>query len=87
MEKPTFPKIVLITPQEIRAIRTALRVTQENFGRYFPVSIHTIASWENGRSRPYGPCNIRLQQLKEWVDYVATERAAVLGKALERSAP
>lgn len=82
MNKPTFPKIVLITPEEIRAIRAAPRVTQENFGWYFPVSLHTVASWENGRSRPYGPCNIRLQRLKAWVDYVAAERAAVIGKAL-----
>jgi DNA-binding transcriptional regulator YiaG len=82
MEKPTFPKIVLITPAEIRAIRAGYRLTQEQFGRFFPVSMDTIRSWENGRSNPYGPCNVRLQVLKAWVDLQAAEREVALGKAL-----
>lgn len=84
MQKPTFPKLTKITPGEIKKIRAFYRMTQEMFARFFPVSMETIKSWENDRSNPYGPCNIRLQKLKAYADHVKAEKEAVLEKVLGR---
>lgn len=75
MIKPSFAEIVIFTPAAIRAVRTALRLTQDKFGRLFPVSADTIRSWESGRRNPYGPSSTLLQQFKEYTDHVKEERS------------
>ena len=82
MDKPTFPTIVRFTPAEIREIRDFYGLTQENFGRYFPVSMDAVRSWENGRSNPFGPSSVRLQELKAYMDQEKSARAEVISKAI-----
>jgi putative transcriptional regulator len=36
----------------VRAIRTKLGMTQEEFARAYEISLHSIRDWEQGRSRP-----------------------------------
>ena len=37
---------------DVRAIRTALGMTQEEFARAYEISLYSIRDWEQGRSRP-----------------------------------
>ncbi|MBM3546769.1 MAG: helix-turn-helix domain-containing protein [Alphaproteobacteria bacterium] len=40
---------------DVRAIRTRLDMTQEEFARRFGFSINTLRHWEQGKRRPEGP--------------------------------
>jgi putative transcriptional regulator len=40
---------------DVRAIRSKLRMTQEEFAREFGFSINTLRHWEQGKRRPEGP--------------------------------
>lgn len=53
------PKRPSITPQEIKEIRTKLKMTKRDLGRrlgVYPSGYHwkSVRDWENGRNRP-GP--------------------------------
>ena len=65
MEKPAFPKIVLITPDEIRAIRAAYRMTQEQFAQMFGISLGTLRHWERGDRKPQGPAMTLLNVIQK----------------------
>ena len=41
-------------PEEIRAIRLKIGLTQDGFGKYLGVSRATIEAWEYGRFSPSG---------------------------------
>lgn len=40
---------------DVKAIRTRLDMTQEEFARHFGFSINTVRHWEQGRRVPEGP--------------------------------
>ncbi len=42
-------------PEEIRTIRSRLRLTQPEFASMIGVSVGTLRNWEQGRRRPDGP--------------------------------
>ncbi len=85
MQKPTFPTVVKISPEEIRVIRAFYRKSREEFARFFPVTGSAIKSWETGFRNPYGPAAVRLQELKAYADHVKAEKEAVLKKILKRN--
>lgn len=43
---------VVVTPDEIKAIRRKLRMSQSKFARAFQLSVETIKGWEQGKRRP-----------------------------------
>ena len=40
---------------DVKAIRTKLKMTQEEFAGRFGFSINTLRHWEQGKRRPEGP--------------------------------
>lgn len=40
---------------DVRAIRTKLKMTQEDFARQFGFSVNTLRHWEQGKRIPEGP--------------------------------
>lgn len=46
---------------DVRAIRTSLNLTQEQFARRYGFSIDTLRHWEQGRRQPDGPARILLK--------------------------
>jgi len=52
-----------ISPEEIKAIRVALKLNQTDFASRLRVSTDTIKSWESGRRTPKGPVRLMLIQL------------------------
>lgn len=55
-------------PEEIRALREHLHLTQEMFARILGVSFATINRWENGKSAPSGDYARVLQTLRQLTD-------------------
>lgn len=53
----------MIAPDEIRAIRKSLDLTQAELAERLHVTRDTVANWEIGRARPGGPAEILLRQL------------------------
>jgi putative transcriptional regulator len=45
---------------DVRAIRTRLRMTQEEFAARFGFSINTVRHWEQGKRQPEGPARAYL---------------------------
>lgn len=43
-----------MTAKEIKAVRTVLKLTQEQFSDLLCVSFTTVSRWENGHGRPTG---------------------------------
>ena len=56
------PRVEGIRPQEVRAIRRKLNVSQKVFARLLNVPVVTEASWELGRRNPSGAA-LRLLQI------------------------
>jgi len=54
-----------MTPQEIRALREHLHLTQEVFARILGVSFATVNRWENGKTEPTGDYARVLQTLHQ----------------------
>lgn len=50
----TAPKsvYVVLTPAEIRTIRTSVNMSQAVFARSFQLSLDTLKGWEQGKRRP-----------------------------------
>jgi len=50
----TAPKsvYVVLTPAEIRAIRTNVNMSQAAFARSFQLSLDTLKGWEQGKRKP-----------------------------------
>jgi putative transcriptional regulator len=55
-------RVERIRPEEVRAIRRKLNVSQEVFARLLNVPVVTEASWEAGRRNPSGAA-LRLLQI------------------------
>ena len=54
----------MLTPEEIRAIRTREHLSQPVFARYLNVSKNLISDWERGVKKPGGPA-LRLLTIVE----------------------
>ncbi len=67
-----------LTPEEIKAARTKLKLTQREFAAVFRVGLGTIRHWERGDRTPDGPAQVLLRVIKH-------EPEAVL-RALKREA-
>ena|SRR5688572_3002225 len=55
----------LIAPQEIKALRERLRVTQRQFAGWFGFSAATLRHWERGNRRPTGSALVLLCVIRE----------------------
>lgn len=54
-----------MTKDEIRELRKAYDLTQENFARLVGVTLSTVAKWEAGETKPSPLAAKILEQLKE----------------------
>lgn len=61
---------------DVRAIRTKLRKSQDEFALMIGVSVATLRNWEQGRRQPHGPARALLK--------VAAENPKAVEKALGR---
>ncbi|MGR6981759.1 helix-turn-helix domain-containing protein [Testudinibacter sp. P27/CKL/0425] len=52
MEMLEKPEPISITPQEVRAIREGLNLSQAVFARKLRTSVRTFQAWEQGRTKP-----------------------------------
>jgi putative transcriptional regulator len=64
--------VAVLTPDEIRSIRTRERISQPVFARYLNVSRNLVSDWERGVKKPGGPA-LRLLNIiqKRGLDAVA----------------
>lgn len=53
-----------ITPEEIRALRGSLGLTQGELAQRLCLSREAITHWETGRSNPSGPAEMLLRQMQ-----------------------
>lgn len=54
-----------MTPNEIRAIRKAARLTQEGLAKLLNLTLSTVQAWEGGRRNPTGPSVKLLEMLRD----------------------
>lgn len=59
------------TPLDVKAIRTKIGMTQNEFASAFGISVGTLRHWEQGSRKPHGPALVLL-------NVVAKEPEAVL---------
>ena len=57
-------RIFAFTPEDIKAIRESLSLSQSKFAHLIFVSIKTLQNWEQGRRRPRGPALALLKILQ-----------------------
>ncbi|MBD3341724.1 MAG: helix-turn-helix domain-containing protein [Candidatus Lokiarchaeota archaeon] len=50
--KVAIPKVLSISPDEIREIRKQYKMSRQEFARYLHTSSRTLENWEQGRSTP-----------------------------------
>jgi putative transcriptional regulator len=53
-----------MTPDEIKAIRKKLKLTQREFAAVFRVGLGTIRHWERGDRSPEGPAQVLLRVIE-----------------------
>ena len=70
------PRVERIRPEEVRAIRRKLKVSQSVFARLLNVPLVTAASWEVGRRNPSGAALRLLQIAKKEPDVLLTAAEA-----------
>jgi DNA-binding transcriptional regulator YiaG len=58
-------KVPTFTPSQIKAIRKARKLTQEQAAALVGVTRRQWVNWEQGTRKPSGPACILIQQLKE----------------------
>jgi DNA-binding transcriptional regulator YiaG len=56
-----------MTPQQIRELRQALKLTQQQLADKIGARQHTVARWETGVNEPKGAYAMLLRQLSERV--------------------
>jgi len=54
-------RVTEFRPEDVRAIRVQLEMSQEEFARMIGVSVATLQNWEQGRRRPEGPARALLR--------------------------
>lgn len=53
-------------PQEIKALREQLRLSQPVFARYLNTSVSTVQKWETGVKRPCGVSPAAFDRTQTW---------------------
>ncbi len=53
-------RVTVPAPIDVRAIRTKLGMSQEQFARQFRFSVNTLRHWEQGKRQPEGPARAYL---------------------------
>lgn len=66
--KVVYPKPM--TPEEIKAARKELKLTQREFAVVFRVGLGTIRHWERGDRTPEGPAQVLLRVIMHEPDAV-----------------
>ncbi len=66
------------SPEQVRALRAKLGLTQAEFARRFGFTLDTVQQYEQGRRRPSGPASTLLRVIE--ADPDAVERALGLRK-------
>jgi putative transcriptional regulator len=66
------------SPDQVRALRVKLGLTQAQFARRFGFTLDTVQQYEQGRRRPSGPASTLLRVIEAEPDAVV--RALGLGK-------
>ena len=59
------PKPVQISPEEIRAIREKLQLSQAVFARKLRTSVRTYQGWEQGKTRPNPQATLLLKMVEQ----------------------
>ena len=54
-------RVTELQAEDVRAIRSKLAKSQEEFARMIGVSVATLQNWEQGRRRPEGPARALLR--------------------------
>ena len=67
------------SPDQVRALRAKLGLSQAQFARRFGFTLDTVQQYEQGRRRPSGPASTLLRVIE--ADPDAVERALGLRKA------
>ena len=57
-----------IEEPDAKAIRTQLKLTQNEFAALLNISVNTLRNWEQGRRVPEGPAKVLLHVAKEYPD-------------------
>jgi putative transcriptional regulator len=60
-EKVTGVRVTEIAEPDVKAIREAANVSQNDFARMIGVNLRTLQNWEQLRSRPTGPARALLK--------------------------
>ncbi len=58
---PDDPKVRLMEPVDVKAIRDKLGMSQEEFARRFSLNISALRDWEQQRRMPRGPARALLR--------------------------
>ncbi len=68
-------RVSFVGEPDPRAIRSRLRLTQEEFAAALCISVKTLRNWEQGRREPSGPA-MRLLQIADKHPEILLEAAA-----------
>lgn len=58
---------------DVREIRSALKLSQEEFAGRFGFPVATLRNWEQGRREPEGPAKFLLRLIKKYPKLIAKE--------------
>jgi len=58
-------QVEAMSKKQIKSLRDALNLTQDEFARIVGVCRSLVNHWETGRRKPSGPASILLQKLRE----------------------
>jgi len=74
----TAPKsvYVVLTPADIKTIRTSTRMSQAVFARSFQLSLETLKGWEQGKRKPDAAAANFLRMIKADPEFVQRTLAA-----------
>ena len=64
VHRRTVADLDTFTPQQIKAVRAGIGMTQKTFAACIGVSVKSIEAWEGGRSHPDGPARRILGLMK-----------------------
>jgi putative transcriptional regulator len=71
---------VVETP-DVKAIRTRLALTQNEFASLLGISVRTVQNWEQGRRSPHGTARVLLQIAEKhpevFLDVVTEKRSSI----------
>jgi putative transcriptional regulator len=62
--------IETVTPEEVRAIREGLHLSQPVFALYLRTNHKTLQNWEQGRAKPNAQANLLLKMVARFPDTV-----------------